>query len=106
MPMGDGQLFLPVKAAIRKVIKKEAGEWVQVILYKETKPLSIPGELRMCLEDEPKALNIFNTLSESEQKYYIQWIYSAKKEATKVDRIAKTINRLANSLKLYDKTEE
>ena len=32
MPMGNGQLFLPVKAAIRKKIGKETGDWVQVVL--------------------------------------------------------------------------
>jgi len=33
MPMRNGQLFLPVKAAIRKQIAKKAGDYVQVILY-------------------------------------------------------------------------
>jgi hypothetical protein len=28
MPMGNGHLFLPVKAAIRKQIKKQEGDWV------------------------------------------------------------------------------
>ena len=56
----------------------------------------------LCLEDEPQALQFFNGLSESEQKYYIQWVYSAKKEETKINRLAKTINRLLRGLKLYD----
>ena len=34
-PLGNGKLFLPVKAEIRKTIKKQAGDFVQVILYKE-----------------------------------------------------------------------
>jgi len=57
------------------------------------------------LQDEQKALTFFNSLSESEQKYYVQWIYSAKKEETKINRLAKTINRLTKELKLYDKEE-
>lgn len=60
----------------------------------------------LCLQDEQKALKFFNSLSESEQKFYIQWIYSAKKEETKIDRLAKTINRLLKGLKLYDKEKE
>jgi uncharacterized protein YdeI (YjbR/CyaY-like superfamily) len=57
----------------------------------------------LCLEDEPAALKFFKSLSESEQKFYIQWIYSAKKEETKIDRLAKSINKLARGMKLYDK---
>lgn len=103
MPMGNGNLFLPVKAEIRKKIKKQEGDWVHVVLYPDNEPLEVPEELQLCLYDEPKAHHFFNTLSESEKKFYIQWVYSAKKEETKIDRLAKTINRLAKGLKLYDK---
>jgi hypothetical protein len=102
MPMGNGTLFLPVKAEIRKKIKKTEGDYVHVILYLDTEPLEIPEEMLLCLQDEPQALKFFNSLSESEQKYYIQWIYSAKKEETKIERLAKTINRLLQSKKLYE----
>lgn len=102
MPMGDGKLFLPVKAEIRKKIKKTVGDLVHIILYHDNEPLIVPDEMLLCIEDEPAALTFFNKLSEGEQKYYIQWVYSAKKEETKVDRLAKTINRLAKGLKMYD----
>jgi hypothetical protein len=59
-PMGNGKLFLPVKAEIRKTIKKQAGDFVQVILYKDNTPLEIPEELLICLADEPKAHEKFN----------------------------------------------
>ena len=103
MPMGEGQLFLPVKAEIRKKIKKEAGDVVHVILYPDTDALEIPAELELCLHDEPRALAFFNKISESEKKYYIDWIYSAKKTETRVNRLAQTISRLQQGLKMYDK---
>jgi hypothetical protein len=103
MPMGNGKLFLPVKASIRKKIKKEEGELVHVILYPDTEPLDIPEEMLLCLEDEPAALKFFRSLSESEQNFYIQWIYTAKKEETKINRLARTVNRLSRGMKLYDK---
>jgi hypothetical protein len=103
MPMGNGKLFLPVKAEIRKKIKKEEGDKVHVILYPDNEPQEVPEEMLLCLQDEPAALKFFNSLSESEQKYYIQWIYSAKKDETKVDRLAKTIDRLLQGLKMYDR---
>jgi len=102
MPMGNGKLFLPVKAEIRKKIKKEEGDKVHIILYPDNEPLEVPEEMLLCLQDEPSALKFFNSLSESEHKYYIQWIYSAKKEETKVERLAKTIDRLTRGLKMYD----
>lgn len=94
MPMGNGSLFLPVKAEIRKKIKKEAGDTVHVILYPDRDALKIPEELQACLETEPKALAFFKGLSEAEQKLYIQWIFSAKKEETKIARLASCLDRL------------
>jgi len=106
MPMGNGSLFLPVKAEIRKKIRKKEGDKVHVVLYADTEPLEIPQEMLLCLNDEPAALKFFKSLSESEQKLYIQWIYSAKKEDTKVDRMAICINRLVKSLTLHDKKSD
>ena len=103
MPMGNGKLFLPVKAEIRKKIKKDVGDKVHIILYPDNEPLEVPEEMLLCLRDEPQALSYFNSLSESEQKFYIEYIYSAKKEETKIDRMAKSINRLQRGLKLYEK---
>jgi Domain of unknown function (DUF1905)/Bacteriocin-protection, YdeI or OmpD-Associated len=103
MPMGKGMLFLPVKADIRKKLGKKEGDLVKVVLYPDNDALEIPAELLECLQDEPKALTFFKGLSDSEKNFYIKWIYSAKREATKVDRLAKTVNRLMSGLKLYDK---
>jgi hypothetical protein len=106
MPMKSGKLFLPVKLEIRKKIKKKEGDWVMVVLYPDRDPLEVPDELLICLEDEPSALRFFESLSDSEKKYYIQWIFGAKKEETKVERMAKAITRLSRRLKMYQVEEE
>jgi hypothetical protein len=103
MPTGNGKLFLPIKSEIRKKIKKQAGDYVHVILYPDNEPLEVPEELLLCLQEEPEALQFFNSLSESEQLNYVKWIYSAKTDQTKVDRIAKTLDRLTKNQKYYDK---
>lgn len=105
MPMKDGNHFLPVKAEIRKKIGKEAGDTVHVILFADNEPFRAPKEFMDCLADEPSALQFFSKLSGNEKKHYIEWIYSAKKEETKVDRIAKSIDRLAKALKLHASAE-
>ena len=103
MPMGKDRLFLPVKAEIRKKLRKDEGDFVRVILFADNEPLEVPEEMLLCLQEEPQALKFFNSLTESERKYYINWIYSAKKEETKIDRLAKTINRLLQGLKMYNR---
>ena len=102
MPMGNGTLFLAVRAEIRKKIKKNEGDMIHVILYPDNEPLKVPEEMMACLKDEPSAWNFFRSLSESEQKFYIQWIYSAKRDQTKINRLAETVNRLVKNLKRYD----
>jgi hypothetical protein len=102
MPSGKGTLILFAKAEIRKKIKKQAGDYIHVILYLDNEPLEVPEELMLCMEDDPEALQFFNSLNESEQHSYVKWIYSAKTDQTKVDRIAKTLVRLSGRQKFAD----
>lgn len=96
MPMGNGKLFLPVKAAIRKKIMKEAGDMVHVVLEEEDRLLQTPKEIKLCLEQEPSnVLKKFEALSEGQRKTYLDWIYEAKTEETKVNRIASMIDDLS-----------
>jgi hypothetical protein len=93
-PMKDGRMFFPIKGEIRKKIKKEAGDQVKVVLFRDNEALHIPGELLECLRDEPKAHKVFHQLSESMKKQYIDWIYQSKKDTTRAERIASLINKL------------
>ena len=107
MPMGNGKLFLPVKAAIRKKIGKEAGDYVHVRLYLDESKLEIPEEILFCFENESqKIYKTFLSFTEGEQKAYIDWIFAAKKEETQIERIAKMMERLQKGLRLYDQEIE
>lgn len=103
MPMGNGKLFLPVKAEIRKQIKKQAGDYVQIVLYADNSPLEIPEEIQLCLKEIPSIYETFLSFTEGQQKAYLDWIYSAKTDKTKVDRIAKMIAKLEKGETLYPK---
>lgn len=104
MPMGNGKLFLPVKAAIRKKIKKEAGDFAHVVLYADEAPVEIPEEILLCFENESTSvLETFQQLTDGERKAYLDWIYEAKTDATKANRIVKMMNKLAKGLKHFDK---
>ncbi|MDQ3099924.1 MAG: YdeI/OmpD-associated family protein [Bacteroidota bacterium] len=91
MPLSNGDLFLPVKAEIRKKIGKEAGDLVKVKLYLDDSELVIPIELLECLEAEPAAHSKFLSLTEGQKEEIIKWVFSAKKPETQVRRLVKTI---------------
>jgi hypothetical protein len=103
MPMGNGQLFLPIRAEIRKKIGKKAGDWVNVILFSDNGPAEIPEEFMVCLMEDLDAHKAFISLSDGEQKKIIDWIYLAKTDDKKVERMAETLNRLVTGFFFGDK---
>ncbi len=98
LPMGEGDFIMPLNAAMRKGIKKKNGEKVLVKIEVDQEEKKISQELLICLEDDPKANKIFKSLPGSHQRYYSNWIESAKTEATKAKRIAKTVRGLSLGL--------
>lgn len=103
MPMGNGNLFLPVKAAIRKKIGKEAGDHVKIILYRDYSPVDIPDEIMDCFRTEsPEVWEHFNKFSETEKKAYLDWIYEAQKEETKIQRIRKMLDKVLKGKRFYE----
>jgi len=94
MSMSNGMMFLPVKAEIRKKIGKNEGDWVHIILYSDQLPHVNHNDFMTCLQDEPVAYKNFIKKQAEEQKTIIDWIYSAKNDELKVERIAETLNKL------------
>lgn len=98
MPMGNGHLFLPLKAELRKQIKKQAGDTVYIQLFLDESPLSIPTEFMECLALDSFAEKAFNKLDERQQEAFVKRIISAKNEDIKVERMAQTLKDLTNGL--------
>lgn len=94
MPMGNGRLFLPVKAEIRNKIGKQAGDTVRVILFTDTASVNIPEEFQLCLASSPHAQTVFAALSDLKKDEMIEHIYSAKTEEIKVQRIVELLQLL------------
>ena len=94
--MSNGMMFLPVKAEIRKKIGKNDGDWVHIILYSEQLPHVNLDDFMTCLHDEPIACQNFLNLTAIEQKAMTDWIYSAKNDELKVERMAETLNKLTH----------
>src|ERR1044072_4480035 len=91
MPMGDGSFILAVNAEMRKGIGKRKGAMVKVQLQEDKATIPINAELLECLKDDPDAEAYFNSLSNSHKSYFSKWIDSAKTEATKTNRLTKTL---------------
>ena len=102
LPMKDGKMLLPLKAAVRKQIRKQEGDFLHVVLFPDDSPVIVPDEIMVCLLESPKAHHFFKSLSDSNKKYWIDWIEEAKKLETKAERIGKTIHLLENGRKFYD----
>ncbi len=98
MPMGNHRLFLPVKAAIRKIIKKEAGQAVRVKLYRAEKLQDYSTDFLDCLKDEPAACRNYQALPASEQKAYLDYIHATDKDAIRIERMAESVSRIAEGL--------
>lgn len=93
MPMGNGELFLPVRAEIRKKIKKQAGDTVKVVLYRDEDEIYIQEELQACLDMDPDAKKSFDKLSIEKQRELIQYIYKLKNPENRAERIAELMNK-------------
>ena len=69
-------------------IKKEAAK------PKPKKKLVVPGYFTAALSKNAKARSAFENFSPSHQREYVQWITEAKRDETRANRIATTIQWL------------
>jgi len=95
-PMSNGVMCLPVKALIRKTIGKNEGDWVHIILYSDNLPQVNHDDFMTCLKEDPTAYQNFLKKTEAEQNAHIDWIYSAKNDEVKVERMAYTLDILSH----------
>ena len=102
LPMKNGQKMLVIKAAIRKQIGKKAGDQVLIKLYPDDTPVDIPEEILDSLLQSPRAYDHFMHLTDSNKKFYIDWVTEAKQVDTKVNRLVKMIGQLEQKRKFWD----
>lgn len=92
---------LGVTQEMRKAIGKEPGEVIEVVLRKDEAPrvVEIPQDLAELLEKNPQAKELFDKLSYTHRKEYVNWVTEAKKAETRERRLLKTIDMLTNGEK-------
>jgi hypothetical protein len=95
MPMGDGKFIMPLKAEVRKAIRKESGAMVIIKLEEHIGfKVEIPADLQDCFDFDPEAQKQFESLAMSHRNYFIKWIESAKTGETRAKRIVNTVNAM------------
>ena len=72
---------------------KADGSWSQL---DEVDALVVPPDLQTALEAAPEAVTAYEALGDSAKKQYLWWIHSAKRPATRANRIEETIRRLSS----------
>ena len=94
--MGSPDHILLIRKDIREKIGKTAGDIIQIELEEDTKPrvVIVPKDFQKELNLHPTEKAFFQKLSYTHQKEYVQWIEAAKREATRIRRINKTIEML------------
>jgi len=68
------------------------GSWSQT---DEVDALLVPPDLEAALDAAPEARAAYQALIDSAKKQYLWWIHSAKRPATRANRILETIRRLS-----------
>lgn len=98
IPMGEGDFILALNAEIRKQIKKQKGSKLTVQMSVDQSEIKLSPDLLECLNDDTAAKAYFNKLPGSHQKYYSNWIESAKTMETKAKRIAMALKALGRQM--------
>ncbi len=82
---------------VRDAIKKEPGDTVKVVIIEdtETRTVETPIDLSLLFGANPDAKAVFDTLSFTHRKEYVEWITSAKKQETRDARLIKCIEMLS-----------
>lgn len=75
--------------------EREIFKWVNPA----TKEVQLPDDLAAALKKNKKQSDVFNALSFSNKKEYIEWIVTAKREETRIERIKGSIERLTKGWK-------
>lgn len=94
------QHMLPLLKNIRERIGKGPGDTVQVVVERDTteRTVEVPPDFAKLLKQE-KLLPVFEKLSYTHRKEYCRWISEAKKEETRMRRLAKAIEMLKSGVK-------
>jgi bifunctional DNA-binding transcriptional regulator/antitoxin component of YhaV-PrlF toxin-antitoxin module len=100
---GAPQHLLGILKNIREQIGKGPGDTVEVTVQKDEaeRAVDVPPEFEKLLKKE-KVWATFEKLSYTHKKEYVRWITEAKREETRLNRLAKSVEMLRGGIKTPD----
>jgi hypothetical protein len=100
---GAPQHLLGILKNIREQIGKGPGDTVEVTVQKDEaeRAVDVPPEFEKLLKKE-KVWAAFEKLSYTHKKEYVRWITEARREETRLNRLAKSVEMLRGGIKTPD----
>jgi hypothetical protein len=101
MPEGDGTHSMMVSKELRAGANAHTGDLVSVTIQRDTeeRTVSVPPDLATALTSNPEAAAVFETMTYSQKKEFVDWISGAKQATTRASRAAKASEMLATGKK-------
>lgn len=90
-----------IKAAVERSVADAAAP--KVPKPRTAKPLpEMPADLAAALAKKPKARANYDAMSPTHRREYLEWVLEAKKEETRVRRVAQAVERLLENRPRYE----
>ncbi len=88
-----GENLIGLARSAREKAGLSLGDTVDVVIAADTaeRTVEVPDDLAAALAAVPAAHAAFDKLAYSHRKEYVRWVTEARKEATRADRVAKTV---------------
>ena len=95
-----GENLIGLSKAARAELAVETGDEVTVTIELDETPreVDVPADLAAALAADPAAAAAFEGLAFSHRKEYAVWVADAKREETRLRRVAQAIDRLREGL--------
>jgi bacteriocin resistance YdeI/OmpD-like protein/uncharacterized protein DUF1905 len=91
-----GEFLLGLNRAVREAAGVKAGETVDVVLELDQAPreVQVPAALAAALDTDPAVKAAFEALAFTHRKEYARWVEEAKREDTRVRRVAQALEMI------------
>jgi hypothetical protein len=85
-----GRSYIGVRREIRDAAKVKLGDEVELSVEIDAAPrtVELPEDLAVALAGDPEANRIFESLSFTNRKEYVDWVLAAKRRETREQRVA------------------
>jgi len=97
----DGQAWIGFRKAQLAELGLSSGDQVDLLVELDDQPreVDVPAELAAALRTDLTAAAAFEGLSYSHRREYARWVAEAKRDSTKADRAAKSVERLRRGIR-------